>query len=143
MWKDHSPDGSTHNGAHGADLMWLSTLTSCCPSDHEHTLAQAGAAAAAGTDLLRLVGVQVQDLVMLAAHEVEGGARSPSHNTNALRPCQHLLQLRYIPLIYLQQSCPSVHLQVGLFMWTSTYTEAARSALLLLMPMVQHTNVFD
>ena len=51
--------------------------------------------------LLGLMRIQVDDLVILAAHKVEGGAGAPPHNANALGPGQHLLQLGHIPLIYL------------------------------------------
>ena len=64
------------------------------------------------TNLLGLMGVQVDDLVMLAAHKIEGGARAPSHNANALRPGQHLLQLWHIPLVDLH-CIPSICVHMG------------------------------
>ena len=54
--------------------------------------------------LLGLMRIQVDDLVILAAYKVEGGAGAPPHNANALAPGQHLLQLGNIPLIHLQDS---------------------------------------
>ena len=48
--------------------------------------------------------IQIDDLVALAANKVEGGARATSHNANALRPGQDLLQLWDVPLIDLQKA---------------------------------------
>ena len=45
--------------------------------------------------------IQIDNLVILAANKVEGGARAAAHNADALWPGQDLLQLRNVSLIHL------------------------------------------
>lgn len=53
------------------------------------------------------MGIQIDDLVILAANKVEGGARAAAHNADALRPGQHPLQLRNVSLVHLSHRCGS------------------------------------
>lgn len=64
------------------------------------------------TDLLDFVGVQVEDVLVLEANEIEGGGGTPPHDARALRPRQHLLQLHAVPRIYLRPKSSMLEAQL-------------------------------
>lgn len=59
--------------------------------------------------LLDLVGIQEEDTLALVAHKVEGAGGAAAHDARALRPLQHLLQLRHIPAVHLHRCNSSSH----------------------------------
>lgn len=64
------------------------------------------------THLLHIMGVHVEDVLVLEADEVEGGGGTAPNDACALGPCQHLLQLRAVPRIDLRPGTkiqPALH----------------------------------
>lgn len=54
------------------------------------------------THILDFVGVEVEDVLVLEADEVEGARGAAPHNAHTLRPRQHRLQLLNVPRVDLR-----------------------------------------